>query len=52
LLDTGLGFEKDGQLQIHKNLANAGINPSDFTKVLLTHLHKDHAGWSFNGNKS
>ena len=51
LLDTGLGFvrkdsfgEKNGQLQIHKNLANAGINPSDITKVLLTHLHKDHAG--------
>jgi len=51
LLDTGLGFvhrdsfgEKDGQLQIHKNLADAGINPSDITKVLLTHLHKDHAG--------
>jgi len=44
LLDTGLGFEKDGQLQIHKNLANAGINPPDITKVLLTHLHKDHAG--------
>jgi glyoxylase-like metal-dependent hydrolase (beta-lactamase superfamily II) len=44
LLDTGLGFEKDGQLQIHKNLANAGINPSGITKVLLTHLHKDHAG--------
>lgn len=51
LLDTGLGFvrndsfgEKDGQMQIHKNLADAGINPSDITKVLLTHLHKDHAG--------
>ena len=44
LLDTGLGFEKDRQLQIHKNLAGAGIDPSDITKVLLTHLHKDHAG--------
>jgi len=44
LLDTGLGFEKDRQLQIHKNLANAGIHPSDITKVLLSHLHKDHAG--------
>jgi glyoxylase-like metal-dependent hydrolase (beta-lactamase superfamily II) len=44
LLDTGLGFEKDGKLQIHRNLADAGINPSDITKVLLTHLHKDHAG--------
>ena len=44
LLDTGLGFEKDGQMQIHKNLADAGIDPSTITKVLLTHLHKDHAG--------
>jgi glyoxylase-like metal-dependent hydrolase (beta-lactamase superfamily II) len=44
LLDTGLGFEAGGKLQIHKNLAEAGINPSDITKVLLTHLHKDHAG--------
>lgn len=45
LLDTGLGFTTpDGQLQIHKNLIDAGINPSEVTKVLLTHLHKDHAG--------
>jgi glyoxylase-like metal-dependent hydrolase (beta-lactamase superfamily II) len=51
LLDTGLGFvrkdsfgEKEGKLQIHRNLADAGINPPDITKVLLTHLHKDHAG--------
>ena len=45
LLDMGLGFSgEDGKMQIHKNLANAGINPSDITKVLLTHLHKDHAG--------
>lgn len=44
LLDTGLGFEKDGVLQIHKNLMDAGINPSEITKVLMTHLHKDHAG--------
>ena len=44
LLDTGLGFEKAGQLQLHKNLTDEGINPTDVTKVLLTHLHKDHAG--------
>jgi glyoxylase-like metal-dependent hydrolase (beta-lactamase superfamily II) len=31
-------------MQIHQNLINAGINPSEVTKVLLTHLHKDHAG--------
>lgn len=44
LLDTGLGFEKDGVLQIHKNLMENGINPAEVTKVLMSHLHKDHAG--------
>src|SRR5881392_752137 len=44
LLDTGLGFEQEGMLQIHRNLMNAGINPSEITKVLVSHLHKDHAG--------
>ena len=44
LLDTGLGFMVNGKLQIHQNLEENGINPSDVTKVLLTHLHKDHAG--------
>jgi len=44
LLDTGLGFEKNGIPQLHQNLMNAGINPSEVTKVLLSHLHKDHAG--------
>lgn len=44
LLDTGLGFEKNGVLQLHQNLMDAGINPAEVTKVLLTHLHKDHAG--------
>jgi glyoxylase-like metal-dependent hydrolase (beta-lactamase superfamily II) len=44
LIDTGLGFENEGKLQLHTNLINAGINPSDVTKVLMSHLHKDHAG--------
>ncbi|MBC7866823.1 MAG: MBL fold metallo-hydrolase [Gloeobacteraceae cyanobacterium ES-bin-316] len=45
LLDTGLGFSNpDGILQIHQNLINNGINPMEITKVLLSHLHKDHAG--------
>jgi glyoxylase-like metal-dependent hydrolase (beta-lactamase superfamily II) len=44
VIDTGLGFEKDGQLQIHSNLLQAGIDPGKVTKVLLSHLHKDHAG--------
>jgi glyoxylase-like metal-dependent hydrolase (beta-lactamase superfamily II) len=45
LLDTGLGFsDANGQMQLHKNLEQAGFHPSDITKVLLSHLHKDHAG--------
>ena len=44
LLDAGLGFSKEGRLQLHHNLINAGINPSEITKVLMSHLHKDHAG--------
>jgi len=45
LLDTGLGFTtKEGVLQLHQNLIDNGINPSEITKVLMTHLHKDHAG--------
>lgn len=44
LLDAGLGFETDGVLQLHKNLLANGIEPADVTKVLISHLHKDHAG--------
>ncbi|HMH32829.1 MAG TPA: MBL fold metallo-hydrolase, partial [Puia sp.] len=42
VLDTGLGFEKDSVLQIHRNLMDAGINPGEVTKVFMSHLHKDH----------
>jgi glyoxylase-like metal-dependent hydrolase (beta-lactamase superfamily II) len=44
LLDTGLGFKANGTLQLHHNLTNNGIDPSRVTKVLLSHLHKDHSG--------
>jgi glyoxylase-like metal-dependent hydrolase (beta-lactamase superfamily II) len=44
VIDTGLGFEKEGQLQIHANLGTAGIDPGKVSKVLLSHLHKDHSG--------
>ena len=45
LLDTGLGFyTPEGKLQIQQNLESNGIDPKSVTKVLLTHLHKDHAG--------
>ena len=44
LLDAGLGFEEDGDLQLIRNIQKAGFNRSDVTKVLMSHLHKDHAG--------
>ena len=45
LLDTGLGFSNsDGMLQVHQNLLNVDIDPLSVTKVLLSHLHKDHSG--------
>lgn len=45
VLDTGLGFT-DGQNvpQIHQTIAQAGFDYRAVTKVLLSHLHKDHAG--------
>ncbi len=44
LIDTGLGFRKNGILQLHYNLQLNGILPQSITKVLMSHLHKDHAG--------
>ena len=45
LLDAGLGFSnKTGVLQLHQLMMDNGINPSEITKVLMSHLHKDHSG--------
>ncbi len=45
LCDLGLGyFLQNGELQIHQNLRNIGVEPEQITKVLMSHLHKDHAG--------
>ncbi len=44
LLDTGLGVEINDTLQIHHNLRANGIEPHQITKVIMSHLHKDHAG--------
>lgn len=52
LIDAGLGFSTDkGILQLHQNLMDNGINPSEITKVLMSHLHKDHAGGVIDDNK-
>ena len=45
VFDTGLGFtNNDGVLMIHDNIRDHGYEPGQVTKVLLSHLHKDHAG--------
>ncbi len=45
LCDTGLGFiNENGVPQLHQLMMNEGINPSEVTKVLMSHLHKDHSG--------
>ncbi len=46
LIDTGLGFNDKGQskMQLIINLEKNGIKPGEVTKVLMSHLHKDHAG--------
>jgi glyoxylase-like metal-dependent hydrolase (beta-lactamase superfamily II) len=42
LLDTGLGFMYNGEMQIHHLMRQAGVDPNSVTKVLISHLHKDH----------
>ena len=45
ICDAGLGFRNaDGVAQLIANLAKHNIHPEDVTKVLMSHLHKDHAG--------
>lgn len=44
LLDAGLGFSRNGVLQILENITQAGYSPHEVTKVLMSHLHRDHAG--------
>lgn len=45
ILDAGLGFtDKEGRLQLHENLARNNVRPEQITKVVMSHLHKDHSG--------
>lgn len=45
IIDTGLGFSgAGGKLQIHENLIGHQVQPEQITKVLMSHLHKDHSG--------
>ncbi len=44
LLDAGLGFSQHGVLQLFDRIDSLGYAASDITKVLMSHLHRDHAG--------
>ena len=45
LLDTGLGYKDTrDELFLHQHIRNAGFDPTDVTKVLMSHLHYDHSG--------
>lgn len=45
LCDTGLGLTSaNGELLLYKNLEQLGYQPKDVKYVLMSHLHKDHAG--------
>lgn len=42
LLDAGLGFSLNGTPKIYALLEENGFAPENITKILLSHLHKDH----------
>ncbi len=44
LLDAGLGYYVGADLQLHRQLSSVGLRPEQVTKVILSHLHKDHIG--------
>lgn len=46
LLDTGLGFKnpETNQYQLIELIEKEGLKAEDIDMVLMTHLHKDHAG--------
>lgn len=62
LIDTGIGNKMDARFRSHfhphgdtdliKSLQQAGVDRTDITDVILTHLHFDHCGGAVMLNKS
>jgi glyoxylase-like metal-dependent hydrolase (beta-lactamase superfamily II) len=53
VLDGGNGWKKDGKLVVEQLLDQENINRTEITKVLLSHVHKDHVeGLFLNDNSS
>ncbi|MBA2407765.1 MAG: MBL fold metallo-hydrolase [Chitinophagales bacterium] len=44
VIDPGLGQQNNGSFPIHQNIKSAGHSHEEVSMVLLSHLHKDHAG--------
>ncbi|WP_411898283.1 MBL fold metallo-hydrolase [Elizabethkingia occulta] len=42
LLDAGIGWKDNNTQKIFQQLAESGIRPEQISKILLSHLHKDH----------
>ncbi|MDY0906503.1 MBL fold metallo-hydrolase [Pedobacter sp. CFBP9032] len=42
LLDTGINLDQGGLPPVCQRLTDEGIDPEQVTKVLISHLHKDH----------
>ncbi len=53
LVDTGIGpSAAPGPTgRFMKNLTALGVQPSEITDVVLTHLHFDHLGWATDGER-
>ena len=53
LVDTGIGpsAAPDRTGMFMRNLTALGVQPSDVTDVVLTHLHFDHLGWATDGQR-
>jgi len=53
LVDTGIGpYAAPGRTgRFMKNLTALGVQPSEITDVVLTHLHFDHLGWATDGER-
>ena len=53
VVDTGIGphADPDRTGRFMKNLTALGVQPSEVTDVVLTHLHFDHLGWATDGER-
>jgi glyoxylase-like metal-dependent hydrolase (beta-lactamase superfamily II) len=53
LVDTGIGPHADPVRTgtFLRSLAALGVEPSEVTDVVLTHLHFDHLGWATDGER-